>query len=307
MLKHMTLFTCLATISTIQAKEIVVSAYANSGQISLIQDDLTFLKNLKFDPANSQYLAKAMQLKKNETLYDWLNQRVNYILEEDYFTRKSIFNFSPITVEKKNIIYPNFDIFPDNIADLFENQPSSMNNATIVMSNIGTSLYLHGKVKNELLSIRFHENKNRVFKKKLIINSPRIGIIQIGSGLFRADVRPNPLFASAPSNRFHRLATLLHEARHSDGNGKSLGFLHIKCPEGHNYAGANACDNSTNGPYVIGAQATVDAIKWCGNNCSPTEITMLRAMALDSFSRVITPENQNSTNAVWDASPEFLK
>lgn len=311
MLKPIALLT-LMTLPNLHASEIQISAYANSGQIALIKGDLEYLKSIQVDAQTSPFLIKTMQLKNNETLYDWLNTRVKYIIEEDFFDKSGFLRPYPLVKEKKNIKYPNPDIFPNAVEDLlgdFLGVPqlnTSANNSTMtIMTNVGTSLYIQGKAKKELLSIRFTEKKS-LFKKRVLINSPRIGIIQIGAGLFMPDVRPNPLFANALSNKLHRIATFLHEARHSDGNGKTLGFIHHKCPEGHNYAGTNSCDISTNGPYIIGAQATVDAIKWCGNECSPSEKTMLKVMALDSFSRIIPLPKGNKSETVWDANPEYI-
>ncbi len=316
MLKQMLLFTCMIALTSIQASEIQVSAYANSGQVALIKSDLEYLKSIHLNPQDSQFLIKVMQLKPNETLSSWLEDRVNYIIEEDFFNKPGFFKLYPLVREKKNVSYPNGHIYPEALEailgdflnmELFED---SLNNthdsSTIVMTNIGTSLYIQGKLKKELLALRFTENKS-LFKKKIEITSPRVGVIQIGTGLFQPNVRPNPLYANALSNKLHRISIFLHEARHSDGNGKTLGFIHAKCPPGHNYAGKNACDTSANGPYIIGAQAAVDAIKWCGDQCSIQEKTMLRATALDSFSRVINPTKENMSKALWDETPEFIK
>lgn len=317
MLKGLLLFTCMSALTSIQASEIQVSAYTNPGQIALIKSDLEYLKTIHLDPQGSQFLIKVMELKPKETLSSWLEDRVKYIIEEDFFNKPGLFKIYPLVREKKNVSYPNGHVYPEALdailgdflnMELFDDGKSlnTTESSTVVMTNIGASLYIQGKLKKELLALRFTENKS-FFKKKVLITSPRIGIIQIGEGLFQPDVRPNALYANALSNRLHRIATFLHEARHSDGNGKTLGFIHPKCPPGHSYEGKNACDSSINGPYVIGAQAAVDAIKWCGDKCSIQEKTMLRVMALDSFSRLINPSKENTTKTLWDATPESIK
>ena len=116
--------------------------------------------------------------------------------------------------------------------------------------------------------------------------SPHRGFIQIGEGLFLPRLRVNPAAQDLPANSVERLSTFFHESRHSDGHGKSLGFTHAICPEGHPYAGYPACDKNLNGPYTVGAQVLKTMAQACGD-CSVKEKTIMKMIEADSRSRIL--------------------
>lgn len=108
----------------------------------------------------------------------------------------------------------------------------------------------------------------------------------------------NKIDESAMANSLGRMAVFFHEARHSDGNGKSLGFFHAVCPSGHDFQGSYACDRNLNGPYSIGAQMMKEFIKNC-DECSVSEKEQMRLRYLDSMNRVLdnTPKIKENVDA----------
>ena len=134
------------------------------------------------------------------------------------------------------------------------------------------------------------------------ITSPRTGIIQIGDGLFHDGFFREELPKDSVVRKVFRIQTFFHEARHSDGTGKSIGFLHALCPPGHAYAGVNACDRNSNGPYTVGALMIEQLEKACPN-CSTLEKETLQMLKLDGRSRII-PQKDGQPAQKWDAAPE---
>jgi hypothetical protein len=229
-----------------------------------------------------------------ESLEHWLYDRVHYMLSEDF--KPNLWNVSPVL--GSSFEYPNPDVLPD-----FEQpQPglqslAALNDeAKVVMANLGSALYMAGKSSKILLAAKVDG------VGKVQVTSPRTGIIMVGEGLFFDGYFPPGTAADAPVKSAFRMATFFHEARHSDGNGKSLGFVHALCPEGHDYAGLNACDRSSNGAYSVGAAIEAHMASNC-NDCSEQEREALRVMSLDSTSRII-PRKDGQPADRWDASPE---
>jgi hypothetical protein len=129
----------------------------------------------------------------------------------------------------------------------------------------------------------------------VIITSPRAGLVRLGPGLFDAE-KDLSSHKIAISLSLHRLGTFYHEARHSDGNGRSLTFSHELCPPGHDLADKYACDKSTNGPYTIGALFQKAAMDSC-SSCSIMGKSVLKMYIADSLSRVLPGATE------WDATP----
>ena len=153
-----------------------------------------------------------------------------------------------------------------------------------------------GKENNVLVGYHFVSGKD---DEVVPVKSPYAGILRIGAGLFMITMRNPDL--SAKSNSIFRVATLLHESHHSDGNAKSLGFPHAVCPKGHPYYNYNACDRNGNGPYTAGAQFVKNARLNCvaDGKCSAGEAEILAIVATDSFSRILDKK-------IVDAKPEGL-
>jgi len=219
----------------------------------------------------------------------WLEERVHYIVPQDWKASRN---------EPKASLasYPNSGVFPE--IEMPTKSPSNekvvaskklstkqdgsapKKSVTLVMLNIGSGLYMKGKLSNVMLSLKIDGEHSEP------ILSPRTGIIQIGQGLFEKSSRVEKSSAETEANSIYRLMTFFHEARHSDGNGISLGFLHAVCPEGHSYAGYAACDRSQNGSYRIGAVMAKVLINQC-EHCSIAAKEALRADMLDSYDRIL--------------------
>jgi hypothetical protein len=152
------------------------------------------------------------------------------------------------------------------------------NNSKALMSNIGAAWYAEAKARNSLATFHFHHDKKNV--EEITIKSPRVGLVLIGKSTFDLDI------GRSYANSLARLILLIHEARHSDGHQKSLGFFHVACPKGHDYAGQFACDNNRNGAYAVGAQIAREFRKNC-SSCSVGEKEALRLIEIDSRSRVL--------------------
>ncbi len=271
-----------------------------------IEHDLAVLENLKFNELPSPDTLTLMKLDKfsNETLKNWLETRVNYVIEENALSDLKLKLKKVVFVERENVIFPNSLVLPYAL-DVKSTSTDAEDDGITVMTNSGAGLYLAGKKASQVYSLKI----SRGYLKKplrVLAESPRVGIIQIGEGLFERQLTINNENPKAIANSLNRLATFFHEARHSDGNGKSLAFAHSPCPKGHDYAGALACDENLNGPYTIGASVTKEFIKACGVDCSEREKEMLLIMALDSYGRVIKTNSKGKASTLWDESPESL-
>jgi hypothetical protein len=229
----------------------------------------------------------------------WLETRVQVIVSEGYVASK---NTVFLAASYK---YPNPGIFP-----IFETPPASSSStdkdasngappaANILMSNFGFSTYYGGKASGRLLGLVVDGVGT------LPVHSPLVGAIQVGAALFNPIYFVDGAHPEAPANSILRLGTFFHEAHHSDGNGKTLGFFHAICPAGHSYPGLGACDRSTNGPYTVGGQIMKSLTESC-KSCTVAQVTALRLQYLDSFDRVLPYELDGVTPIkAWDARPE---
>jgi hypothetical protein len=130
--------------------------------------------------------------------------------------------------------------------------------------------------------------------------------LQIGAGLFASELAINRIDENAVANSIMRLSFIFHEARHSDGNGPSLGFTHSLCPKGHDYENELACDESLNGAYSVGASMAREMMMACQDNCSERDKEMLKIFILDSYNRIQTKTHLNTNTKYWNATPEKI-
>lgn len=312
-MKKMILASILATASLAHASDITLSEKIKNDQQKKIERDMNVLDSIKFKDADSKTLSvMGLSSLNSTTAAKWLNNRVNYVIEEDALSIFKLLVKKIIYVEQDNVSYPNGNVLPYSQDPA--NQPgvlasnfgatTSEDKGIVVMSNIGSGLYMGGKSEKKLYGMKVSRG---LFRKqiKVTVDSPRAGIIMVGEGLFHPKLTINPENPNAVANSFNRLATFFHEARHSDGNASSLGFAHSKCATG-DLAGEYACDENLNGPYTVGAQMTVEFIKACDGNCSERDKETLKAIALDSFSRVMKTTYKGTAATDWDATPEKL-
>lgn len=212
----------------------------------------------------------------HRAMLSWLEERVQYILTPRTSSSK-------IVNVRKNHRFENPGVFPP----AFLGEDTVAAKGKLVMANLGVIFYLQDKKKGELRGLLADGIGTVQF------TSPRAGVLMIDAGLLGvvpADY-PNAV-------KVFQLSTLLHEARHSDGNRQTTGFLHAKCPESHRYAKQFACDDNLNGPYTIDALATKTMMESC-QGCTDEEIGILRMQYLDFENRVLPGATLN-----WDDAPE---
>ncbi|MCC7443034.1 MAG: hypothetical protein IT285_15480 [Bdellovibrionales bacterium] len=168
--------------------------------------------------------------------------------------------------------------------------PGKMREPALLMAvNAGVNLWWTA----ELL---WAEKRDRLYLdlgrgRVLAVRASRDGIIQLGAGY------------SDRMYRMDRMATLIHEARHSDCVGglsredlrrvkedqpprnEQCGNLHAPCPEGHAFAGMPACDAIPWGAYAVEGVYLNRVAKGC-LNCKELDRQAALAGAADRFSRV---------------------
>jgi hypothetical protein len=253
-----------------------VAADVPKEQYQLLEQDLHALLQEGLPAADAEML-RVLRITdaSGSSLAAWLGDRIHYLVGEEFQI-----SAETLKILESHYNYPNATLLP------VVERPSQVPGAAgskmrTVMLNMTAAFYLAGKTQGSLLGAKI--NGIGVIP----VTSPRVGILKIGEGLFSAPGKYMQSFTpDSLARRNYRLATLFHEARHSDGNGKSMGFLHTICPEGHEFAGYSACDRNLNGPYTVGGlvgRATVESCK----DCSPAEKDALKLATLDSFSRVI--------------------
>ena len=243
------------TISEISYDSSVKSDYQE-----LIKKDLSLIARSNFESDSEAQTITGMASYTNRSMADWLTARVRYVLGESYSL------YTGLNTAKSSITYS-----PLVYSDIMTGLEASVT----VMSNLGSAVYSAGKKSSTVYSLRINGID-------IEAKSARVGIIQIGAGLF--DEERFSLNSTAAS--IARLGTFFHEARHSDGNGESLGFSHAKCVSG-TFAGEYACENFTNGPYMVQSVMLKKFYNLCGD-CSSTDKTKLQALIADRRERLMT-------------------
>ena len=284
-----------------------VDTAVTADQKKVMLEDYDYLGKLQIlDEGNDSETRQLLETTKisSSQLKQWLSSRMKTVISEKTDIEKAV------RIVGRAAFYQNGGLMPDIDAPIPTPtpKPTPANGSAkpaskpmVVMSNMGTAIYMYGKQNAKLLGIQTSDGK------VLPIKTPRDGLVQIGEGLFHERLRVNPERVDLPANRLSRLSTYFHEARHSDGNGKSLGFAHAMCPVGHAYQGYYACEKNLNGPYTIGAKVLKKLTEACAD-CSAKEKTTLQMIQADSLSRVLkTYKNKNGINEnarVWNPAPE---
>jgi len=309
MLKMTSAILLLTSISAFAGSDIVLSKRISKQNAAQITKDLNRLKEIKFSIYPEPRIKEVMgiSLLNSDHALDWLHERVNYIIEEDALKSTSLLFGRRIFLAQDNVEFPNQNIIPYSMGSTQEFLESeNENQGHVVMSNMGGALYLGGKQNNQIIGLKISRGFLH-FPIRAEVTSPRVGIIQIGEGLFSPDLTINLENPDALSNSIFRLGTFFHEARHSDGNGKSLIFAHATCPAGHDYEGAAACDDNLNGPYTVGTLMINEMRKTCTDEtCSARENEVLKMIIIDNASRILTTTSKGEAATNWDATPESL-
>lgn len=239
---------------------------------ALINNDIQRLESWPLTEASSDFY-KITDMKppitSGKDLLYWLSERVHLITGENFDLQKSLYTES----SKYDFQLPG--ILP-NLNARFS-QTTGAKKISVVMANMGPVVYYLGKSKGLLFGVDLQGIG------KVPISSPRVGLLQIGPGLFPTASSGN---LKDLDISMIRLFTLFHEARHSDGRGSDMGMMHMYCPGNHTYAGYPACDFSLNGAYSVEGQIAKLMTESC-TSCTVAQKEKLRLSYLDSFSRVI--------------------
>jgi hypothetical protein len=244
-----------------KAGDIVMDDSVPSDQAELLVADLGKL-NFSFPDTYGQDIMDISDFQ-SATMRAWLNERISRVVGESFQ--------ADLGVVRSGQRYSSLGF----AAGLDANS-----NVKTVMSNLGGAIYLQGKSEQTLYSVELGG-------QSVTVDTPRVGIIKIGEGLFTVNrVKSSDL--SAPVNSYLRLATLFHEARHSDGSGSDVAMPHVKCPSG-DYAGSYACDTRTNGPYEVGKLMLQRFASACKSfqECSEAEQRSMEATIADYDTRTL--------------------
>ena len=164
---------------------------------------------------------------------------------------------------------------------------------TTIAVNYGSSYYKKGRTAGKLYAIPFEG-------RPIEVKSPRTGIIQLAGAHFSSGT--DKFSSNSFALRYKRILTLLHEAKHSDGNGLTTALSHVDCPFSHpdvNLRGAvGACDACTNGPYAVASIYAKYIYDTCAD-CSAAEKEYLRIYQAAQARRVLT-----DIATFCDATPE---
>lgn len=271
----------------------LLSDLAQFPGFSVSKADPELYSLMKIDAPNGADAENALHAQ----MLGWLHTRVNYIVDGSFNENTSVYVLS------KTANYQNPGILPLILAPLTNkpaNESSELSStlsqvasvfddgsAEVVMDNLGSELYTSGKADGAELGVKIPGLKGII-----PITSPRVGILRIGPGLFSVFQDDPKEKITERYTQISQLATLFHEARHSDGNGRSLGFSHSICPQGHPYQGAAACDDMLNGAYTIQAYLLKAMTESCAD-CTANEKEALRLGYLDTFSRVVNAAPTN--------------
>lgn len=247
-----------------------------AGQQQLLQNDFQVLHGLNVMPSSTADL-QVIDIAdlQASTMESWLQQRIRLIVGE---------GFNPQSQETETQL-PIGDL-PEIMADT-----SGGLQVETLMQNLGAMLYLQGKSQQFMYTLNTQEGSLRV-------NSPRIGVVQVGQGMFDGTNSIPGSPANSVANSMLRLATIFHEARHGDGNGTYAAFPHAMCPSG-DYAGQYACETNLNGPYAVQNVILTDFANSC-SSCTDVEQQGLLLMEADLQSRMLP------NSAFENDSPEEL-
>lgn len=253
--------------------KLVYTSSVPSEQKDRLNKDLDILSGLSLTDSSGELTAiYKLPALTNATLQKWLADRAHYIIaSEDPLDDGTLH-------QVKAVAYP----FPNEKPEMGDGT-NEEDEENIVMSNMGGLMYLLGKQSNAQIAF------DMVGVGPVPVLSPRVGIFRIGAGLFQ------PMAEDLPADSINgfvdsifRLGTLFHEARHGDGHGKTMLFVHAVCPAGHDYDGVHACDTPANGAYRTGA-LFVRAVREGCALCSAGENDSLDVLVADLESRIMSP------------------
>ena len=197
------------------------------------------------------------------SLNRWFATRMHYIVSEDY-SWKSNYQIQRV-----------FSASPTVVAD-----SSQQTSATTNASNMGGEIYLYQVPLGMVLNISVDGNM-------FTIDTPRVGFVRIGPGLFSRRIRSGSVTSLA--NSLLRLTTLFHEARHTDFNGSNAAAPHIVCTNIPELNGDYACEGYRNGPYEVGVAVLRHFLGSYSSKLTSEERADLN-MILASYAKRLSPD-----------------
>ncbi len=268
---------------------------------SLIEGDLALLSSIALPPANTNDLATiGVGALTPAALNDWLGKRLKMILGQDFNYKANARMVNRSAPQTPFILAGQAQIDPSAVG-------AASSTVKTVMWNLGSYLYLDGKKQGFGYYLDVDYARHDLY-------TPRVGIVQEDEGLFTVNAVKG-VGLTRMVNRYLRIATYFHEARHSDGNGTNAGFPHAKCPGVANdeayasqqtsalsaaYAGKFACEDNLNGPYAIQATLLSYMYQAC-TDCTAAELTGLELSLADYKSRLLP------TAQYRDSRPEGIQ
>ncbi len=264
-------------------------------QVSAMSKDLRYLFDSPVNSPDEEFKSLlGISEVSGPAMHNWLVNRVRHIIGESFEL-----NDQNIRVQT-GYIFPRTPI-PVIGSEAGLNQDGDNDGIKTIMSNLGSALYLVGKqgvkINNVMTPVLYGLNLDG---QTVYATSTRVGIIQVGEGLFFKGLQVSEN-EQAPANSISRLGTFFHEARHSDGNGKSTGFAHDRCPITHPYANSFACEKSSNGSYSVGALTLRNLLANC-TDCTEKEKTSLQLLVLDSFDRILSGANSKVRLEIYETT-----
>lgn len=271
MFKSISFFLILTLSFSSHANElfggILLDSSLPKSHMRTIQDDFKYLFNLNSKNTDSEFKSMTeLQVVDGPHMYNWVFNRVKFIIGEDFDLR------GRDLIKKKGYNFPTNPLPPSVI------KRTNQFAGVVIMSNVGAELYLTGKLEKVLKGLRLNRNE-------VMATSPRVGILQVGAGLFSEKLMINKN-QDSEANKIKRLGTIFHEARHSDGHSEHVGFIHSDCPTGHALSGFAACESYANGAYSLEAAAIKNFLLSC-ESCSIEDRTKLTANIADALGRVV--------------------
>lgn len=253
---------------------------------NLLISDLNRTLEFQVQVDPKSFYGKAFGTGDSSGVIQYLSDRVHYIVPEsvDLQSRLSLGHDHstalPLTLQS-TIKAPLSDFAAMTSSNLYT-----------MATNVGTVLWF------EALAVAPDTLTFTVGDTHVALDSSRVGVVQMGQGY---TLKHESRYAFP---QLARIATLVHEARHSDCTGglaradltklmdgdmpdkPGCGHLHVRCPAGHNYEGAFACDGEAWGAYAIQALYSAALVQNC-SNCTAEEQNQAIVIFSDSLSRVI--------------------
>jgi len=257
----------------------------------IILNDFSVLESMTFPEADPEVAhILGLEVVTGKTLSAWFHDRIHYFVGESFDINTAV------SVSSPNYEYTTYLIGMNPLmlslgqimAGYADTTPDGFKIAAL---NLSAGVYSYGKRHNQLMAFT-------IAGKSIEVKSPRIGVMKITSELFSAHYIVDANNAYSFANTAARLPVLFHEARHSDGSGENIGFVHAVCPDGL-YAGDYACDNTSNGAYEVQRVLLKLFMQSC-TSCTASQKVQLQLLMDDSAVRLLP----NAT--VQDDRPESV-